>query len=131
MKAVSKSVLVFSLGVLSSIAASAMTSEQFYIASCRKDPGVPVPIEVVSPRVGPEYEGSTVRLEFTVDEMGKPTDIVVKSARDYTVGSFVSQAVSQWRFRPATLNGVTVARKVELPVMIVKQVQTAALVAAN
>jgi TonB family protein len=131
MKAVSKLVLVFSLGVLSSIAASAMTSEQFYIASCRKDPGVPVPIEVVSPRVGPEYEGSTVRLEFTVDEMGKPTDIVVKSARDFTVGSFVSQAVSQWRFRPATLNGVTVATKVELPVMIVKQVQTAALVAAN
>ena len=74
MKSVSKLVVTLSLGMLSSVAASAMTLEQFYIASCRKDPGMPVPIEVVSPRVGPEYEGSTVRLEFTVDETGKPTN---------------------------------------------------------
>ena len=131
MKSVSKLVVTLSLGMLSSVAASAMTVEQFYIASCRKDPGMPVPIEVVSPRIGPEYEGSAVRLEFTVDETGKPTNIVVKSARDFTVGLFVSQAVSQWRFRPAQSNGVPVAKKVELPVMIVKQTETAGLVAAN
>lgn len=131
MKAVSKLVTLFSLGMLSSLAASAMTLEQFYIASCRKDPGIPVPIEVVSPRVGPEYEGTTVNLTFIVDEAGKPTDIEVKSAQDYMVGLFVSEAVSQWRFKPAISNGVAVAKRVALPVKIVKQGQIPGLVAAN
>ena len=69
---------LLSLGMLASAAAEAMTPEQLYIASCRKDPGMPVPIEVVSPRVGAAYEGSTVTLEFIVDEHGKPGEIIAQ-----------------------------------------------------
>jgi Gram-negative bacterial TonB protein C-terminal len=124
MKAVSKFAVLFSLGVLPSVATMAMTQEQFYVESCRQDSSIPVPISVVSPRVGPQYEGTTVQLEFTVDKAGIPNDIVVKSAKDFTVGLFVTQAVSQWRFKPALVDGTPVARKVELPVVIVEETRT-------
>jgi TonB family protein len=131
MKAASKFVVMLSVGMLSLVAASAMTREQFYIESARQGTSIPVPISVVSPRVGPQYEGSTVELEFVVDATGKPTDIVVKSAWDYTVGLYVTEAVSQWRFRPAELNGQPVAKKVQLPVMIVRENRTGDRVAAR
>lgn len=131
MKAVSKFAVLFSLGVLPSLAALAMTREQFYVESCRQDSSVPVPMSVVSPRVGTEYEGSTVQLEFTVDETGKPTDIVVKSARDFMLGLVVTEAVSQWRFKPALENGMPVARKVELPVVIVEEARSGDRLAAR
>jgi len=131
MKAVSKFVSLISVGVLSSVAAAAMTSEQFYVETCRHDPGIPVPISVVSPRVASVYEGSTVQLEFIVDEAGKPVDVVVKSSEDFMVGSLVKQAVQQWRFKPAELNGVPVPMKVVLPVNIVEDLPTADLLAAK
>jgi protein TonB len=131
MKAVSKSAVILSLGLLGSVIGKAMTPEQLYIASCRKDPGVPVPIEVVTPRVGAEYEGTTVRLEFVVDEQGKPGEITVLSAKDFTVGLFVSEAVSQWQFKPAIADGKPVPMKVELPVVIVDQLKPAGTFVVN
>jgi TonB family protein len=131
MKAVSKSAVILSVGLLGSVVAQAMTPEQFYISTCRKEPGVPVPIEVVSPRVGPQYEGTTVHLEFVVDEHGKPTEITVLSAQDFTVGMFVSQAVSQWQFKPAMAEGKPVPMKVELPVKIVDTIDLGKSLAAK
>jgi hypothetical protein len=131
MKAVNKLAVMFSIGMLASIAVQAMTPEQSYIASCRKEAGIPIPIEVVSPRVGPQYGGSTVMLEFVVDELGKPGEITVKSARVFTLGLFVSQAVSQWQFKPAVVGEKPVPMKVELPVVITQVVPTGESVAAN
>ena len=131
MKAVSKFVSLISVGVLSSVAAAAMTSEQFYVETCRHDPGIPVPISVVAPRVASIYEGTTVELEFIVDEAGNPLDVVVKSAEDFMVASLVKQAVQQWRFKPAELNGVPVPMKVVLPVNIFEDLPTVDLLAAK
>jgi periplasmic protein TonB len=120
MKAVSKLVVLFSLGALASVAASASTLEQSYLESCRKDPGVPVPVAVVSPTVvGSEYNGTTVELEFVVDEQGKTANLSVKSAPDKALAAAVTDAVKQWKFKPAERNGVPVATKVALPVKIV------------
>ena len=119
MKAVNKLAVLFSLVALSSLSAYAKSEEQTYIESCRKDAGVPVPVAVVTPSVGVQYAGSTVQLEFVVDATGKPADFTVKSATDLTLSEAVTDAVKQWRFKPAQSNGVAVATKVSLPILIV------------
>jgi len=121
MKAVSKLAVLISLVSLTSVAALAKTDEQAYLESCRKAPGVPVPVSVVSPTVGPEYNGATVQLEFIVDAAGKPAEFSIKSASDETLATAVVQAVKQWRFTPAEKNGQPVATKVALPIKIVDE----------
>lgn len=119
MKAVSKIVVFLGLSVIGSGVASASTPEQTYMDTCRKDPGVPVPVSVVTPTVSADYTGSTVLVEFIVDQAGKPADLSVKSAPDGSVASSVMDAVKQWRFKPAERNGAPVSTKVVLPVRIV------------
>ncbi|MCX6952338.1 MAG: energy transducer TonB [Verrucomicrobia bacterium] len=119
MKAVNKLAVLFSLIALSALSAIAKTEEQVYLESCRKEPGVPVPVAVVSPSVGPEYAGTTVQLEFIVDATGKPADLSVKSDTDSTLAAAVTDAVKKWRFAPVITNGVAVATKVSLPIRIV------------
>ncbi len=119
MKAVSKLAVLISLVALASVAASAKTDEQAYLESCQKAPGVPVPVSVVSPTVGPEYNGAMVQLEFVVDATGKPAEFSIKSATDDTLATTVVAAVKQWRFAPVLKDGVAVATKVALPVKIV------------
>jgi TonB family protein len=119
MKAVSKLAVLLNLGVLSAAVVSATTPEQAYIETCRKDPGVPVPVAVVSPSVGPNYGGSVVHLEFVVDTAGKPADLAIKSSPDDRLAAAVMDAVKQWRFKPAERDGVPVETKVTLPVKIV------------
>lgn len=121
MKAVSKLAVLFSLVALASVAASAKTDEQAYLSSCRKVPGVPLPVSVVKPAVGSEYTGTTVQLEFVVVATGLPESFNVKSAADDTVARAVVQAVKQWKFEPVLKDGVPVATKVALPVKIVDE----------
>lgn len=119
MKAVHKLVILLSLGILPAFV-SAKSLEETYLETCQKGPGVPVPVAVVSPSVSSAFAGSTVELEFVVDSTGKPADLIVKSTPDKSLGSDVVDAVKQWRFLPAKLNGVPVATKVSLPVKIVE-----------
>jgi protein TonB len=119
MKAVNKLAILLSLGALTAVVATAKTDEQAYLESCLKGPGVPVPIAVVSPSVGPEHAGATVQLEFTVDTTGKPADLSVKSSPDATLAVAVVDAVKRWKFKPAIRDGAPVATKVCLPVKIV------------
>lgn len=119
MKAVRKLVVVLSLGALSGAAAHASDSEQAYLDSCRKEPGVPVPVVVVSPAVGPEHNGGSVWLEFLVAADGLPSEFSVKSATDDMLATAVVKAVKRWRFLPAEVDGKRVATKVSLPVKIV------------
>jgi len=124
MKAVRKLVVLLSVGALSVVTASAGTPEQAYLESCRKDPGIPVPVTVVSPTVGAEFNGGSVQLEFLVDANGKPADFSIKSTTDDMLASVVISAVKKWRFLPAEVDGKPVATKVTLPVKIVDPVAT-------
>ena len=130
MKAVRKLVILI-VGSLISSFASAKGLEQAYLEMCTKGPGIPVPVTVVSPSVGPEYHGALVQLVFVVDEKGKPVDLAVKSSPDDALASAVLDAVVQWRFKPAEHNGVPVETKVLLPVKIVDQSLVGARLAAN
>ena len=129
MKAVSKLAVLFSLVALASVTASAMSDEQAYLASCLKATGVPLPVKVVSPTVGPEYNGATVQLEFVVGATGLPEQFNVTFATDDTLARAVVQAVKLWRFLPAEKDGVPVAAKVSLPVKIVDDAQAGSLLA--
>ena len=120
MKAVRKLVVLLSVGALPIVAVKAATPEQAYLETCRKDPGVPVPVAVVSPTVGTEYNGGSVHLEFVVGADGKPSEFSIKSATDAVLAMEVVKAVKQWRFLPAEENGKPVATKVALPVKIVE-----------
>ena len=126
MKTATKLAVLLSLGMLAVPFASAKTPEQAYLESCRQDPGVPVPVTVVSPTVPEQYIGSAVELEFVVDATGKPVDLSVKSSVDAALASAVVDAVKQWRFKPAMRDGSPVAAKVVLPVRIINQTPTVA-----
>lgn len=131
MKAVRKLVVLLSVGILPMIVASPATPEEAYLESCRKDPGVPVPVTVVSPSVGSEYNGASVHLEFVVDAAGKPADFSIKSATDDVLATAVLKAVKQWRFLPAELNGKPVATRVALPVKVVESVASGGRLASE
>lgn len=130
MKAVSQIAVLISLGALASIA-SAKSDEQTYLDTCRKDAGVPVPVAVVRPSVGAEYNGTTVQIEFVVDATGKPAEFAVKSTPNDAVATAVVSAVKQWRFKPAEADGKPVATKVLLPVKIVDPLVTTDRYAVN
>jgi protein TonB len=123
MKVVHKLVVLLSVGALSVSAASVSDTERAYLESCSKAPGVPVPVTVVSPAVGPEFHGKTVQLEFVVNADGKPSGFSIKSSPDDVLARSVVEAVKLWRFLPAEANGKPVATKVALPVKIVDPVE--------
>ena len=119
MKAANK-IVVLLLSLRAIPAVFALTpDEQTYLASCRKDPQVPVPIAVVAPVVGPAFNGGKVQLEFLVDVDGKPSEFVVRYATDDVLAKEVVAAVKQWRFQPAESDGKPVPKRVALPVNIV------------
>jgi protein TonB len=70
-------------------------------------------------RVEPKYSDAardakvsgTVRLAITIDESGFPTDVRVTQSVGYGLDQMATDAVSQWRFEPATKNGKPVALK--------------------
>jgi TonB family protein len=120
MKHTNKLALLLSLGALLPFAASAKTLEQSYIETCNKGPGVPVPTEVVAPQVSGYDVGQTVKVEFVVQATGRTSDISIKSASDRDLAEAVVDAVKQWKFAPAQVNGVAVATRVVLPVRVVE-----------
>jgi TonB family protein len=132
MKAVSKFVILLSTGVLSTVAAWATNaSEQAYLDTCRKDSEVPVPYAVVSPSVGPEYNGAVVQLEFVVSQDGKPSEFAIKGTPDDELARTVVEAVKLWRFLPAQIDGKPVAKRCSLPVKVVGEPAPGDRYAAN
>jgi TonB family protein len=128
-----KSKLTLSLGLLlAPLALMAWSPEKAYIESYRTRTDAPVPTSVLMPEVSSRFVGTKVVLEFVVDTKGKPTSITsVTPGADAELVAAVTDAVSQWRFAPAVVNGQPVARKVALPVNIVSSADTASRYAAN
>jgi periplasmic protein TonB len=131
MKNTNKLALLLSLGALLPVAASAKTLEQSYIESCRKGADIPVPIQVVSPKVDGFDIGQAVSVEFVVDTTGHTQEISIKSSTDRGFADAVVDAVKQWRFTPAQHNGSPVATKVVLPVRVVEAAKSPNLLASN
>ncbi|SDR98291.1 TonB family C-terminal domain-containing protein [Opitutus sp. GAS368] len=131
MKMNTKSKLALSLGLLvAPLALLAKTPEKAYVESYRGRTDIPVPISVVTPEVESRFAGQQVTLEFVVDATGKPMLISSASPKaDAELVAAVTAAVAQWKFSPALVDGLPVARKVVLPVNIVDSLDNAAVVA--
>jgi TonB family protein len=116
-----KSKLALSLGLLAvPFALMAKTPEKAYVESYRGRTGIPAPLAVVSPAVDVRFAGQQVTLEFVVDATGKPTLFAPAApGADAELVAAVVDAVSQWKFSPALVDGLPVAKKVVLPVNIV------------
>ncbi|MGC4070934.1 MAG: energy transducer TonB [Nibricoccus sp.] len=99
----------------SGLFASATEFERAYVKSFEGRTDIPVPVAVVSPQSVSGLTGQ-VNVEFVVSETGKPTRITVKSSTDEALVDSVLAAVVQWKFAPAKVNGVPVARTVVVPV---------------
>ena len=124
-----KSKLALSLGLLVvPLALLAKSPEKAYVESYLGRDGVPVPVSVVTPEVAPRFAGQKVMLEFVVDPTGKPTHLAsVTPGADAELVAAVSDAVTQWKFAPALVAGLPVAKKVVLPVTIVDSFDKAAV----
>jgi TonB family protein len=129
-----KSKLALSLGLLAAPLAlvAAGSTEKAYVESYRNRADGPVPTTVIKPEVSARFAGKQVVLEFVVDATGKPTDIksITPGASDELV-STVAEAVAQWKFTPALVDGKPVSRKVALPVNIVANFDAGARYAFN
>lgn len=116
-----KSKLALSLGLLvAPLALLAKSPEKAYVEAYRGRTDIPAPIAVVTPAVESRFAGQQVTLEFVVDATGKP--MLISSATpgaDAELVAAVSAAVAQWKFSPALVAGLPVAKKVVLPVNIV------------
>lgn len=119
MKVASKLAILVGLGLSAGSFASAKSLEQTYLDTCRKGPGIPVPVAVVAPRVPAGLVGSETDVAFTVMASGKPSDIRVRSSTDPELATAVVDAVKQWKFAPAQKDGLAVSTKVVLPIRIV------------
>lgn len=128
-----KSKLALSLGLLAvPLALLAKTPEKAYVESYLGRSGIPVPVSVVTPEVKSRFAGTQVTLEFVVDSTGKPTHFAsVTPGADAELVAAVSDAVAQWKFAPALVDGKPVARKVVLPVNIVDSFGRAARYASK
>jgi hypothetical protein len=122
-----KSKIVLSLGLLAvPFALWAKSPESAYVESYRGRTGIPVPLSVVMPELEAKYSGQTVVFEFVVDATGKPVLIAPAApSADADLVASVTAAITQWRFAPALVDGLPVARKVALPVNIVGQFDNA------
>ena len=78
-----------------------------------------VPLKVVAPSIGPDYEGQTINVVFTVKSDGKIADLKVKSFVDVYTESKIAEALKQWAFKPRTKEGATVDTIVSLPIKVV------------
>ncbi len=91
----------------------------------RVSTGVVPPQLVYTESINPNHilqglsgQDRTVSVDMIVDENGKPTNLkVVKSADKYTDAGILA-AVGQYRYKPATLNGIAVPMDVTLNVDI-------------
>lgn len=118
MNKVSKLAVIVGLASLlgtSGLFASTSSIEQAYVKSFAGRTDIPVPVSVVSPESVSGLTGQ-VDVEIVVSETGKPSRITVKASTDEALVDSVLEAVSRWKFAPAKVNGVPVAKTVVLPV---------------
>jgi TonB family protein len=104
---------------IKSILTAALASALLSTSAFASTQSIPQVGKIVNPEgLSRQHLGSTVRLNFTVDTNGHPQDVAVVSTADRRLTESVVHAVSQWRFTPATQNGMPVSKRVTMPLEI-------------
>lgn len=118
MKRISNLMFILMTGLLLGSTAFAKTLEDAYIASYHGRTDIPVPVSVVSPDVGSEFAGTKVVMKFVVESDGMPRDIEAVGNVDPELVGALTEALRDWVFKPAHVEGKAVATKVALPIII-------------
>jgi protein TonB len=113
--------ITLALAVLATplVASAAKSPEKSYVESYQGRTDIPVPVSVVMPDVPSRYAGQIVEVLFVVTETGKLQQLSFRQPVDPELANAVVDAVMQWRFAPAKVDGVPVARRVLLPLTII------------
>ena len=106
---------------------SGLLSTSAFAAGVANDAGAtestytkPQPAKIVSPEGLPRrYLDTTVKVAFTVDEFGQPRNITLVGRKDRDLARSLVPAIAQWRFTPATKDGLPVSQRVMMPVKLV------------
>ena len=118
MKAVKQIVVALSLGALASTAAFAASSEDTYLRTFSRGPGVPEPVKVIAPTTIDAPAGASAMVAFVVDLAGVPQAVTVAESNHEAFAAAAVEAVKQWRFTPVVKDGVVVETKVLLPMRV-------------
>jgi len=106
---------------LSLLLSSAFAAVPATVSSGGDDFSPPAPLSVPSIRsVGgfPGYENAIIKLKLVVDAQGLPQQVDTLRLIPVETKELVIRAVKQWKFRPATRNGVPVSARVILPLQL-------------
>jgi periplasmic protein TonB len=83
----------------------------------------PVPVRTVAPEYPGEMQregiSGVVTVRCTIDEHGGVTDAVVVKSSAGVFEKPAMDALSKWKFKPATLDGKAVATKAIIPIRFV------------
>jgi periplasmic protein TonB len=105
-----------SLLVSSAVAASPATASS---GSDEFSPPAPLSAPAIRSVAGfPGYENATIKLKLVVDEKGVPQQVDALGLIPVETKELLVRAVKQWKFRPATRNGVPVSARVILPLQL-------------
>lgn len=110
--------LILSSSLFATAAFASLSNEEAYVESYAGRTDMPVPVAVVRPVIEAGYEGETVKLSFVIEADGSPRDILAPVGADSSLVKELAAAVSQWKFKPLTRDGVVVRTRVVLPIRI-------------
>jgi periplasmic protein TonB len=83
----------------------------------------PVPVRMVAPEYPGEMQregiSGVVTVRCTIDEHGGVTDAVVVKSSAGVFEKPAMDALSKWKFKPATLDGKAIATKAIIPIRFV------------
>lgn len=78
----------------------------------------PLPTEIVTPEISDRHAGRLIKVRLKVDSDGQLHDVQVINSMEAVLINQIVRAVSQWKFDPATRDGVAVESSVVLPLEV-------------
>lgn len=84
-----------------------------------RDMTLPYATKTVSPEsISPRFLYETAKVGFMIDEHGRPENVHLIYPQDAELAAKLVPAIEQWKFEPATKDGVPVKQAVVLPVQL-------------
>ena len=103
---------------LSLLLSSAFAAVPATVSSNGEDFTPPAPLSVPSIRSVAGYENAIIKVKLVVDAQGLPQHVDTLGLMPVETKELVVRAVKNWKFRPATRNGVPVNASVILPLQL-------------
>jgi len=101
--------------------------EQMYVNEHQDLNGVPVPTQVVRPRIQDAPRDLQVNVLLSVDSKGRVVRAKVVDSSDSRYNTEITDAAKRWKFRPMAKDGEPVKSKVLVPFVAVTTNNTLAM----